>query len=143
MEVSKGVSNGIKILIVDDEDELRESLRRKSTRLGYEVLSAGGGQEAIALCQNHSFDVVVTDIRMAKGSGIELIDSLKANFGDHCPAIICISAFSDLTLEGAYTKGVDALLPKPIDSSALFAAIQHFHQNRQQRLAALQRRDDA
>lgn len=130
----------IKILIVDDEDELRDSLRRKCARLGYEVFSAGGGYEALELCRQHGFDVVVTDIRMAKGSGIELIDALKRDFGDKTPAIICITAFSDLTLDKAFAKGVDALLPKPIDSAALFAAIQHFHQSRQQRLAAGERR---
>lgn len=127
---------GIKILIVDDEDELRDSLRRKCARLGYEVFSAGGGYEAFELCRQHGFDVVVTDIRMAKGSGIELIDLLKKEFGDAAPVIICITAFSDLTLEGASSKGVDALLPKPIDSAVLFAAIRHFHQNRQRRLGA-------
>lgn len=135
MQASKGL--GIKILIVDDEDELRDSLRRKCARLGYEVFAAGGGYEALELCRQHGFDVVVTDIRMAKGSGIDLIDGLKKEFGATAPALICITAFSDLTLDGAFAKGVDALLPKPIDSAALFAAVQHFHQSRQQRLAAL------
>ncbi|MBS1985050.1 MAG: response regulator [Bdellovibrionales bacterium] len=132
-------NNGIWILVVDDEEDLRESLKRKFARHGFNVATAESGNKALQVCQSHAFDVVLTDVRMANGTGIELLDGLKKQFGYRCPAVICMSAFSDLTTEGAYLKGADALFPKPVDPAALLAAIMHFYNSRKQRLAAAER----
>ncbi len=127
---------GIRLLIVDDENELREALKRKFHRLGFDVHTASGGHEALKTCLKHDFDIILTDVRMPEGSGIELLDGIKSAKLKHPPVIICISAFSDLTKEDAILKGAHALLPKPVESSVLISTIEHFHLQRAQRLEA-------
>ena len=128
METSKS------ILIVDDEQEIRESLAKRFARRGFKVFTADGGTEGFKIAVENSVDVLLTDIRMAKGSGITLVEEVRATLGDNCPTLICMSAFSDLTVEGAFLRGVDLLMPKPLDTAALFAAIDHFYKAWAQRL---------
>lgn len=130
------LDEALSLLIVEDEEDLRSALERKFKKMGFNVFTAEGGHEGLTLCVSKQVDVVLTDIRMAKGTGLDLIDGIRNACLERSPVIICMSAFSDLTLEGAYAKGVDAFFPKPIESSALVAAIQHFSRQRAQRLNA-------
>jgi CheY-like chemotaxis protein len=69
------------LLIVDDEDALRQILRTAFTRKGYRVVSASNGLEAIEILGNpsHSIDAVLLDINMPGASGIEVLRSIKAH----------------------------------------------------------------
>jgi two-component system cell cycle response regulator DivK len=126
-----------RILIVEDEEELRNSLGRRFDRKGFHVLKAEGGIEAFEKLQSEPVDIVITDIRMAKGMGTELIDRIRNEMKDQRPVVICMSGFSDLTAETAQARGADALLPKPLDFEMLLQAVDHFSEQRQQRLDAL------
>ena len=64
------------LLIVDDEDGARQSLR-VIFKDDYEILMAGDGATAVELAQNNAVDVAVLDIRMAGMSGIEVLERLK------------------------------------------------------------------
>lgn len=125
---------GIRILICDDEEDLRAPLARKFIRRGFEVLTAANGTEGLEICLRNDIQVVITDVRMPGGTGIELLEKLRATFKDRTPSVICMSAYSDLTLEGAYARGADALFVKPLDVPALISAVFHFHRNREERL---------
>jgi len=66
------------ILIVDDEEHIREIVSEYLQGLGYEVVEAANGELALATCAEQHFDLVVTDIRMPKMNGLDLLSALKA-----------------------------------------------------------------
>ena len=133
----------LRLLIVEDEAELRQSLARRFERKGFIVLQADGGRVAFEMLQQSPVDVVLTDIRMAGGMGTELIDNIRDSLREQRPVVICMSGFSDLTPDTAVARGADALLPKPLEFEQLLQAIQHFSETRAQRLRAWHRSRDA
>ena len=78
--------------------------------LGHEVLTAGAAADALELCGKHNFDIVVTDYKMPKMNGVELIVRLRKQHPG--TAVILISGFTDtLGLDEAST-GADIVLQK-------------------------------
>ncbi|HOK45232.1 MAG TPA: response regulator [Bryobacteraceae bacterium] len=70
---------GEKILVVDDEPQIRSLLRSLLSRQGYEVTEAGDGAEALSLCEKgFSFDLVVTDVVMPQMDGLQLSRKIAA-----------------------------------------------------------------
>lgn len=68
-----------KILVVDDDPEVREILAETLTEFGYGVIQAGSGEEALSLLGGGpDFDLVITDVRMPGMSGLELVDEARA-----------------------------------------------------------------
>lgn len=111
-----------KILIVDDEDDLREALAISLQRSGYCVVEASCGKEALALIQNEKPDLVLSDVRMPNGDGIFLVKKLILEQLAY-PPVIFITGYADLTVEEAYDLGVEAIFPKPFDLGNLNEAI--------------------
>ena len=120
------------ILIVDDEEFLRQAIGFDFEMQNYNVLLAASGREAYEIYLREKVDVILSDVRMPNGDGIELLDRVKA----HNPSmpVIFISGYSDLTLEEAFSRGVEAVFPKPFDRKALAAAAQAAVQDAGQRL---------
>lgn len=110
------------VLIVDDEESLREVLEFEFQRRGYRVLTAASGNQAFALACEHPIDVVVSDVRMPDGSGVELLRRLKER-DVLLPVIIFVTAYSDLPIEQAYDMGVEAVIAKPFEAKRLLAAV--------------------
>ena len=99
-----------RILLVDDNSLGLAARRSVLEELGHQVHTSGSAAEALELCGKHQFDVVVTDYKMPKMNGVELIGRLRKLH----PAIsvILISGFTDtLGLDEAGT-GADAVLQK-------------------------------
>lgn len=119
MDVSKQNT----VLIVEDEPDLREMIAYDFRGWGFAVFEAGCGREAFAIVQKEQIDVVVTDVRMANGDGVELLEKIKL-FNAKKPAVIFLSGFSDLTSEEAYRKGAAAVLAKPFERKDLRAAVE-------------------
>jgi CheY-like chemotaxis protein len=65
------------LLFAEDEPELLEIYTHWFQRLGYNVLGASNGNDALAICRTHPIDLVVSDVRMAGGDGILLVRKLK------------------------------------------------------------------
>jgi len=110
------------ILVVDDEEGLRKAIVFDFKRKGYQVLEAGNGAEAFKIVQDTHVDVILSDVRMPGGDGIELLDKTK-NLNPELPILMFITGFADLTLEEAYNKGADAVFSKPFDRKELLAAV--------------------
>ncbi len=95
-----------RILVVDDEENLRLVLRTLLRRNGYEVETAASGEDALGLVDSFGPDFVITDVRMPKMGGLDLLATLKAKGND--ATVIVMSAYgnTDLALEamkgGAY-----------------------------------------
>lgn len=104
---------GKRVLVVDDEATLREIIQQEFTRRGWETLAAGGGVEAFDLLQNEHADLVVTDVRMAKGSGLQLLDSIQGENKPDKPVVVLISGFSEVDEYKALKRGASAFFLKP------------------------------
>ena len=108
-----GLLESAKILVVDDEPILRECIRFELEMEGAVVEEAASGHEAFASIQAKAYDLVISDVRMPNGDGIELlknISSLKTQL-----PILLMTGFSDFALSSAYAKGCRGYLSKPCD----------------------------
>jgi DNA-binding NtrC family response regulator len=102
------------ILIVDDDDAMREGLAETVTDLGYSARLAASGKDALALVAAGGIDAVLLDLRMPGGSdGIEVLRRIRA--GDNAPPVAVLTAFAgaDNTIE-AMRLGAFDHLTKPI-----------------------------
>ena len=103
-----------RVLIVDDEPDLRELLRLELEAHGWQVEEAANGHDAWRLLQSRDVDVVLTDLRMPGGSGLELVEKLRER-GAPPPEIFLMSAYADVSLEQTRALGAHPLLAKPFD----------------------------
>lgn len=83
-----------RILVVDDEQSMREFLQILLEKEGYEVALAPGGEEAIGQISKESFDLVISDVRMPKVTGVEVLKYVKQNAPD--TTVIMITAFASM-----------------------------------------------
>lgn len=114
-----------RILIVDDDQQIRNMLRITLEREGYEVLEAADGLEAVAAFKTQELDLVITDIVMPEKEGIELIMELKGI--DPAVKIIAISGGGRINpedyLKWARRFGVEQTFSKPVDRQKLLDAV--------------------
>ncbi len=73
------MNNTKKILIVEDEVSIREALRDKLKREGFQVIEAGDGEEGLTKCQQERPNLIMTDIMMPKMDGFSMIQQLQAD----------------------------------------------------------------
>jgi DNA-binding response OmpR family regulator len=112
------------ILLVDDDDALRDALHRTLVGAGYEVADASGGTAALQAYQRQRYDLVITDIVMADGEGLDAIRALRKL--DAQVKIIAISGGGTgksadyLALAGWF--GAMRVLAKPFSGEELLAA---------------------
>ncbi len=101
-----------RILVVDDEENLRLVLRTLLTRQGYQVETAASGEEALKLVDSFGPDFVLTDVRMPKMGGLDLLSTLRAKRNE--ATVIVMSAYgnTDLALE-AMKAGAYDYIQKP------------------------------
>ena len=85
-----------RVLVVDDEENLRLVLRTFLARQGYQVEVADGGEAALKLVDSFGPDFIITDVRMPKMGGLDLLATLKAK-GDSA-AVIVMSAYGNIDL---------------------------------------------
>lgn len=107
-----------KILVVDDEPTLRGAIRFELEMEGAIVSEAGGGREALDLVKNGAFHLVLSDVRMAEGDGVELLENIK-KLDPMTPVVMLITGFADLSAEQAYQKGCAGFVSKPFDPEEL------------------------
>jgi len=111
------------ILIVDDEEDLRDAIAFDFRRKGYCVFAAENGVHALEVLEaNPGIRIVLSDIRMPQMNGIELLRRIKEKSA-FLPVVIFLSGFSDTSLEEAYDLGAEAVFPKPFDRQNLFDAV--------------------
>jgi len=113
---------GFKVLVVDDDEMLREMIAYVFKRNGAHVLEAENGTTAFDLVQKNNFDVVFSDVRMPGGDGIELAENISKLSGKRPLVFIC-TGFSDLTPEKAKELSVSEIFEKPFDHSLMIEKI--------------------
>ena len=113
-----------KILLVDDEDDLRLVLSLRLKKIGYEVFEAVDGQEALDLARSKIPDLIVLDVFLPVMNGDEVAAILKKDTNlKHIP-IILISADSGTLERRAQESGADGYLAKIFESQAMASMIQ-------------------
>ena len=111
-----------RILIVDDEADVLDLCRRILEVKGYEVKTAHNGHEAIALAQQESFDLLLTDIKMPGITGLEIAQALKKSD----PDVICVTMTGYSTMDmvlKALKLGIDEFVLKPFTPDELSTAV--------------------
>lgn len=114
-----------RILIADDDDDVRSVLARHLTRAGYEVLEAADGLRCLEVLRTTPVDLVILDIYMPELDGIAVIAQASRDFA-HVP-ILAISGGGtvarDQTLEIARRLGATRTLSKPFEQEELVSAV--------------------
>jgi DNA-binding NtrC family response regulator len=120
-----------KILIVDDETIMRESLSGWLERDGHTVQTASSGEEALARCRENRFDILLVDIKMEGMSGLEVLRRIKESDSD--VAVVMITAYGSIAtaIEAMKNGAVDYML-KPFDPNELGVLIEKIIQYQQQ-----------
>jgi two-component system response regulator AtoC len=111
-----------RVLVVDDEENLRLVLRTLLRRHGYEVETAPTGEEALTLVDSFGPDVVLTDVRMPKMGGLDLLATLKAKGNE--ATVIVMSAYGnmDMAIE-AMKAGAYDYVQKPFKPDEVVLAL--------------------
>ncbi len=115
-----------RILVIDDEEQLRVVFRESLERVGYQVMDASNGKLGLKLCQEEQFDLVITDILMPEKDGIETIGEIRRYFPE--TKIIAISGGGQRlnakdVLHTAGILGAHCTLRKPFDFEELLSAV--------------------
>lgn len=111
-----------RVLIVDDEPLLCAELQETLEFEGFDVTSADCVSNALDHCVDVCFDVVVTDLKMPKRGGLELVKELQTQC--YPAAIFVVSGHgAETNKEQANALGVKECFPKPLDADALIDAI--------------------
>jgi DNA-binding NtrC family response regulator len=111
------------ILIVDDEFSVRESLDKVLSKSGYATLTAGSGNEALSLLAKQRVDLVLSDLKMPDGDGVELLKSIKKSY----PEIEVILLTGYGTVENAVEamrEGAYDFITKPPKKAIILTAVE-------------------
>ena len=111
-----------RILVVDDAPHTLEVLHRNLSSKGYQVFTASNVSEAVRILETTTVDLVITDLKMPKVSGIDLIRHVRENYKN--TEIMMITGYP--TIEGAVKAiktGAEEYLTKPFTDEELFSAV--------------------
>jgi two-component system, cell cycle sensor histidine kinase and response regulator CckA len=116
-------SNGMTVVVVEDEDAIRTLTHRILTRQGYDVVEALDPEHAITLCESTKPDLLLTDVVMPGMSGKDLSERLRERHPDL--RVLFMSGYTDNVMDryGLDASG-DSLLQKPFNGRELLTAVQ-------------------
>jgi two-component system response regulator AtoC len=117
------------ILIIDDDDSIRESLEIFLGELKYKTLSAKNGIEGVEILEKYHPDLVLTDLKMPGKDGLEVLNEVR-EFDSHIPVIV-ITAFDDMdsTIKAIQLNAYD-YIEKPIETERLRVTIKRALESR-------------
>ena len=124
-----------RVLIVDDEADLRDVLAKIVSNAGYDVDVAEDGNVALLRFAEHPADVVVTDLKMPNLDGMQLLNRLRAEHSD--VPVIVVTADSEMSAAvAAMRAGADNYLTKPTSADVVALAIERALERREVRMEA-------
>lgn len=115
------VETGKRVLVVDDEEVVRDSCKRSLTEAGYDVRTVESGHDALEACRAEQFDVMLTDLKMPDMDGIEVIRSVTKEFPELRVVVITGYPSRD-TAKQAASLGISDYLEKPLSPQRLSEA---------------------
>ena len=116
-----------RVLVVDDEADMRKSLRLTLTKAGYEVVEAEGGEKAIEAVRSGDnplmLDTIIMDLVMPKVNGVEATAYIRSQFPG-VPILVLTGHPSIDNMKELYKQGIVDYLVKPIVPDKLVAAVE-------------------
>ena len=116
--MSKG---GARILVVDDEIEIVRALERSLAAHGFEVFTAGSGEEALEAISLHRPDLILLDLGLPSMSGLEVIKRVRAQ--SNLPIIVLSVKDTEHDKVQAFDLGADDYVPKPFGMGEVLARL--------------------
>ncbi len=116
-------NNKATILVVEDEENLREALKLNLELEGYEVTCSGDGLDALRRLENEFFDLVIMDIMLPEVDGISVTETLRLQNND-VPILIVSAKSNSADRVLGLKKGADDYLIKPFNLEELFLRVQ-------------------
>jgi signal transduction histidine kinase len=114
-----------KILVIDDEEWLRDMIQLALSQKGYEVLQASNGEEGIEQARKTMPDLILCDVNMGKVDGYLTLSSLRNQPGTAAIPFILMTGLADNAgMRHGMELGADDYLPKPFSIEALYAAVE-------------------
>jgi DNA-binding NtrC family response regulator len=110
------------LLVIDDEEDVRESIRKLFAREGYQVTTAESGAAALEQAKSRSFDLVLTDLRMPGMSGVETLMGLK-RLHPRMPVIVVTGYASHETTDRCLREGAYGYVMKPFELDHLLRLV--------------------
>jgi len=118
-------SGSICVLLIDDQQDVADLVRMELEALGYKVLTAPDGQAGLEIAARNVVDVIVSDIKMPRMGGLEMIRRLRSTPGMASVPVIALTGLGmKKNVAAILTAGYDAHLNKPVEASELSAMIQ-------------------
>jgi two-component system chemotaxis response regulator CheY len=115
-----------RVLVVDDDSEVRRSVRLILTKAGYDVIEAEDGEAGIATVKSGenplTVNAIICDLNMPKMSGMEAIPHFRSQFPS-CPVIVMTGGGTVEKVTTLFRQGVVEFLVKPIDQARLLGAV--------------------
>lgn len=117
----------MKILIAEDDELMLKTLELRLKKDGHEIISASDGRDALTKIEQHTPDLVISDIMMPYVSGLEIVAYLAENNTGKKTPIIVLSGMGqeDIVLE-AFQLGADDFITKPFSPSELSVRVKRF-----------------
>ena len=114
-----------KLLLVDDDKEIIDSLAPRLRREGYDVSVAFDGEEALTKVKDHNPDVILLDLMLPKVNGFEVLKDIRLKYKDKWRPIIIISAKHELAaVKECYDLEADHYLTKPCSIEQILRGIE-------------------
>ncbi len=111
-----------RVLLVEDDDELRQLLARYLTNQGFSVREAANGNDGLSLARGQNCDIVVLDIMLPDISGLDVLRSLRAD--THLPVVLLTARGDETDRIVGFEVGADDYIPKPCNPRELVARLQ-------------------
>ncbi len=125
----------VRILIVEDDQELGTLLREEVTDQGMEAKWTGSAEEALILMEKWRPDMVVTDLRLPGMNGLDLLRRTQQDFAQSQPDFLVITAFGTISRAVETLKaGAEDFLTKPLDLDHFMLTVQRVLRNRKMRM---------
>lgn len=115
----------IRVLVIDDEDDIRRLVQIKLTKAGYEVTTASDGKEGVTLALESKPDVVLADVMMPGKDGYQVVAELKEKLAADPPVLILLTAKNQKAdVQQGLAGGADDYLTKPFSPRELIERIE-------------------
>jgi DNA-binding response OmpR family regulator len=116
---------GAAILVADDDQDILELVAFRLERAGYEVLTAGDGEQALAAAREHRPALAVLDVMMPKLTGYDVVKAMRAEEGtSRIPVILLTARVQEADVSRGFEAGADDYIRKPFSPQELRARVE-------------------
>ena len=110
------------ILLVDDEEDLTDILSFYFQEAGFKTFTAQSGNEGFNITTKEKIDMVISDIQMPNGDGVELLKKIR-DFNPNIPSVGLVTGYSKYSEDDIKKLGAAFLMKKPIDMDELVSTV--------------------